>query len=192
MKTNGPKHSLILSITLIISFIHILFSSFQDQNNNYVKVNEGKVKFISDAPLEKIIATSNKLSGVVDTSNGQFAFRIPMSSFIGFNSKLQKEHFEENYLEVVKFPNATFTGKIIEKIDFNKNGEHTVRAKGNFSIHGISKEFIIKSNINILNQNITIKSEFNITLKDFNIPIPQMVKEKISENVTILVSIGLK
>jgi len=61
---------------------------------------------------------------------------------------LQKEHFNENYLESDKYPEASFKGKIIEDIDLDKDGEYEVRAKGELTIHGIMQERIIKANIN--------------------------------------------
>ena len=50
---------------------------------------------------------------------------------------MQKEHFNENYLESDKYPDATFAGKIIEDVDFTKNNTITVRAKGILTIHGV-------------------------------------------------------
>jgi hypothetical protein len=45
-----------------------------------------------------------------------------MQTFEGFNSALQREHFNENYIESNRFPDASFNGKIIEDIDFAKDG----------------------------------------------------------------------
>ncbi len=55
-----------------------------------------------------------------------------MESFQGFNSTLQREHFNENYIESDKYPEARFSGKVIEDIDFSKDGTYIIRAKGNF------------------------------------------------------------
>jgi hypothetical protein len=53
-----------------------------------------------------------------------------MRSFQGFNSPLQKEHFNENYVESDKFPEASFKGKIIEDQDLTVDGTYELRAKG--------------------------------------------------------------
>ena len=55
-----------------------------------------------------------------------------MRSFQGFNSPLQKEHFNENYVESDKFPDASFKGKVIEDVDLSKDGTYEVRAKANW------------------------------------------------------------
>jgi len=60
----------------------------------------------------------------------------------GFNNPLQQEHFYDNYIEADKYPNSTFDGKIIEEIDFTKNGESIVRAKGDAQHPRVSRERI--------------------------------------------------
>ena len=57
------------------------------------------VIFESNAALEKIKAKSNHLRGVVNTNNNTFSFAIQLNSFQGFNSELQLEHYNENYVE---------------------------------------------------------------------------------------------
>ncbi|HMQ63788.1 MAG TPA: hypothetical protein PKE06_24100, partial [Flavilitoribacter sp.] len=57
----------------------------------------GKISFKSDAPLELIEAASNELKGVIDPGRNGFAFSVNIQSFQGFNSPLQREHFNENY-----------------------------------------------------------------------------------------------
>ncbi len=149
------------------------------------KTIKGSVKFISDAPLELIQAQSDKLVGLINTSDRSFAFSIPMRSFEGFNSELQRTHFNENYVESSKFPNATFEGKIIEEIDFNKPGEYEVRGKGKFNIHGVEQIRIIKCHLTIEKNTIIIQSKFSILLADHNIKIPSVVSKKITEEVVV-------
>ena len=95
---------------------------------------KGTVSFTSDAPLEIIKASSDKLVGALDTKKKEFYFRVNMSTFYGFNSALQREHFNENYMESHKYPKTTFKGKIIEDIDFTKAGTYNIRAKGKLNI----------------------------------------------------------
>ena len=131
--------------------------------------NSGKVKFTSQAAMESIEASSDKIKGAIDQSKNTFAFAVDIKSFKGFNSDLQREHFDENYIETDKFPTASFAGKFIEQVDFVTNGMYTVRAKGMFSIHGIQKERIIKGTITVNDGNVSIDAIFNIRLEDHDI-----------------------
>jgi len=175
-------------ILLLILMLSIGTTSFA-QVFDAVK---GVVNFRSDAPLELIKASSKELKGKLDASKKTFAFMVKMRSFEGFNSPLQKEHFNENYLESSQYPDAYFSGKIIEDIDFTQNGTYTVRAKGNLFIHGIQQERIIKSTITIDNGTIKIVSNFTVQLSDHNIPIPKVVHEKLASEINVEVTADMK
>ena len=156
------------------------------------EVKRGKVNFHSEAPQELISAESADVKGVVDISKKAFAFKISIPSFLGFNSPLQREHFNENYMESNIFPEATFRGKVIEDIDYTKEGVYTVRAKGKLSIHGIEKERIIKSQITIKSGSMRIKSDFTVLLYDHDIKIPRVVSEKLAQEIQVSLTADLK
>ncbi len=172
---------------VLISFASLLLMSFVfvPTGSIYISGN-GIVKFISNAPLETITAESKKMSGVLDAEKRTFAFSVPIPSFEGFNSPLQKEHFNENYLESDKIPKAFFKGKIIEEVNIELPGTYTVRVKGAMQIHDIEKELIIKAKIiSSTGGKITISSSFNVLLKDFNINIPTIVNQKIASEILV-------
>ncbi len=154
-------------------------------------VTNGSISFRSNALLELIKANSNELKGVVDVTKKQFAFKVRIASFTGFNSPLQKEHFNENYMESNTFPYADFEGKIIEDIDLEREGTYNVRAKGNLAIHGISQERIIKSELVVKNKLVYLKSNFSVQLSDHNITIPKVVHEKLASEIYIEVKATL-
>jgi hypothetical protein len=156
------------------------------------RCDNGQVTFKSDAALEIIQARSNKLRGVIDPVNQTFAWAVEMKTFEGFNSGLQREHFKENYLETDEFPKAIFQGKIIEKIDFQKDGSYTVRAKGKLLIHGVEQERILNSRLELKNGKATIHSAFTVLLSDHNINIPRIVHQKIAEEIAVTVEAELK
>lgn len=151
-------------------------------------ITQGTVSFMSDAPLERITATSKALKGVVETMTNTFAFTIDIASFQGFNSPLQRVHFNENYMESGDYPLATFAGKFIEDIDLTVNGTYELRVKGKLNIHGVEKERIIKSTILIEDGTMHITSTFTVLLEDHEIRIPKVVLQKIAKVVNVEVS----
>ena len=86
---------------------------------------------------------------------------------------------------------STFSGKIIEPVDFTKNGKTTIRAKGILKIHGIEQERIIKSDITIVDHNVHIDSNFTVLLSDHNIRVPRVVHEKIAAEIKVNVKADL-
>lgn len=148
---------------------------------------KGSIEFKSDAPLELIQAASRDMKGVIDIQERTFAFSVPVASFQGFNSPLQREHFNENYMETAKYPKATFSGRIIEEADLGKPGEYTVRAKGMLTVHGISRERIIKSQVVVNGTSCKVSSFFTVLLADHDISIPKVVHQKIAEEIEVRV-----
>ena len=171
--------------TPIIILIILVASSFTSNLGEVFIANNGTIAFSSDAPLELIQAKSKRLKGAINTSQNTFAFAVLMSSFQGFNSALQREHFNENYMETHKFPKATFKGKILETINYSKNGTHRITAKGTLSMHGVKKERTIKSTLKIEKGKLYITSDFKVPLSDHNIAIPKIVTRKIATEIKV-------
>jgi hypothetical protein len=174
----------------ILFFAFILAYSFIQAQTVYM-AQKSEVKFTSDAPLEMIEATSTKLQGAIKTDDRSFVFRAPMHTFEGFNSSLQKTHFNTNYLETGKYPYTIFEGKIIEEVDFTKSGTYMVRGKGTLTCHGIEQDRIIKCKLIITDNTVKITSDFSVMLDDHNIKIPSVVNQKIAEEITVSIDIEL-
>lgn len=175
---------------LLFTVFFILFA-FHGFTQLYT-VSSGKVDFRSDAPLELIKASSIELKGKIDVEKRQFAFTVKMNSFLGFNSPLQREHFNENYVESDVFPDASFFGRIIEEIDLSKDGSYEVRAKGKLTVHGVTQERIIKSVVVVKEGVIRLVAAFTVLLADHNIPVPKVVHEKLASEIKVEVNAELK
>ncbi len=174
-----------MKILVLLSFISLRLISAFSQGNEIFIIRKGSISFISDAPMESIRGSSLKLQGMINASNRTFAFSVSNNTILGFNSQLQQEHFYENYIQGDKYPASSFAGKIIEQIDFSRDGEYTIRAKGFLIIHGVSKERIIKSSLQIKNGTLIVKAHFTILLEDHSIKIPRIVFQKIANEISI-------
>lgn len=166
--------------------------SAQLQAQKKFTIQKGKVSFTSNAELELIKATSEKIQGVIDPATNQFAFSIPIQSFQGFNSELQRVHFNEKYMESETYPKATFAGKIIEQVDFSADGLYDVRAKGDLEVHGQKQNRIIRGKIIIMNGVISLESTFKVPLTDHNISIPKIVNQKIATEIEVVLNASMK
>jgi polyisoprenoid-binding protein YceI len=157
------------------------------------QTRSGMLTFTSEAPLEKIEARSGSLRGALDLSKKTFAFSVQVGTFDGFNGALQREHFRENYLEIHIYPNATFTGRILDEILFDDKGSVTVRAKGKLNIHGVEADKIIRCTLTKTpHGEIIVKAAFSVLLDDHNIQIPKVVFQKIAEEIKVGVVATLK
>jgi hypothetical protein len=165
-----------------------LFLGFTQDPEKLWLTRTAEIQFSSDAPLELIEAKSVNVTGIIRPSDGSFAFSVLNESFDGFNSPLQQEHFYENYMETERFSRSSFSGEIIEQIDFSKPGVHNVRCKGKLDVHGIAQTRIIEAELEITDERIYLSSSFTVLLEDHNIRIPKIVNQKISEEINISIS----
>ena len=92
-------------------------------------------------------------------------------------------------MEQKEYPQATFTGKLIEDVAFDQPGTYSVRAKGILDIHGVQKERIIRGTLVVKEKGLHISTNFNIPVAEHGIVIPKLVQQKIAEEVTVTVDL---
>jgi polyisoprenoid-binding protein YceI len=106
---------------------------------------------------------------------------------------MMQEHFNENYLESEKFPNAAFKGKIdgFNSIKLSQDPQE-VTLNGTLTIHGISQKIQEKGTIAILDGFIQGNAQFHIIVADYGIVVPKIVRNNIAKTMDITVSLKLK
>lgn len=179
-------------IGLIIGALFSVCTASHAQDRFYTKT--GKVFFESTkSPLEKIEATNKSGTCVLDVKTGRLQFAVLMKGF-EFQRALMQEHFNENYVESSKFPRAEFKGDVINKneIDYSKDGEYTAKVNGKLQLHGQTKDIDATGKIIIRQGRIIINARFTILLSDYDISIPAIVNDKISNTVNILIDCNLE
>ena len=182
----------IIPCGILLFVLMVIVIGFKEQPAQLYTITSGKISFRSDAPLEVIRASSTDLMGLIDILKKNFSFKISVHSFQGFNSPLQKEHFNENYMESDKYPEASFKGKIIEDVDLSVDGTYQVRTKGILTIHNVPQERIIQSDITVKEHIITLHSTFTVLLSDHNIPVPMVVNQKLANEIKVEVNATLE
>lgn len=184
-----PLYIHLMRISLIVLFGLFLISSSVCAQKGALYEGKGDVSFISIAPVETIEATSSQLKGIINLEENTFAFSFQVSSFEGFNSPLQKEHFNEHFLETAAYPKSTFVGKMIVLSECDEGCEIEILTKGKLTIHGITKVVSIPVLFIKKGDKIEAVSQFDVLLADYNIDIPLILEAKISPVINIGVTI---
>lgn len=153
----------------------------------------GTIRFYSKAPMEDIEAVNNTVTAVLDGGSGALQFAVPMRGF-QFRKALMQEHFNENYVESEKYPRAEFRGSLTDKaaVAYGKDGTYNVVVKGRLSLHGVTREVQAPATLRVQGGKLSGKSSFTILLSDYNIAIPALVKDKLSNTITITVDLSLE
>ncbi len=172
---------------LILALIGLSFTSLKAQNIFFTK--DAKINFNSSTPLEDIVAETNQGTTFIDISKNEVKFSVLTTSF-KFRRALMEEHFNENYMESSKnkeFAKAKFSGTITTPVDWKSDKTVTSEVKGDFTMHGVTKQITAHAKITPGKTGIVATAEFRIVPQDYNIAIPAAVSDKIAKEVTIKV-----
>ena len=143
--------------------------------------------------MEKIEAHNKQLNCRLNTSTGDMDFAVLIKAF-QFQKQLMHQHFNDDYLESKIYPKATFQGQImnINKFDLSKDGNYPVTVSGTLNLHGVSKRIMEKGTLRVIGGNIAASSKFPISLSDYDVKIPIILKDKIAKTVLVEINVELK
>lgn len=176
MKRNFTLAWIIMLVTVVPGHAQVYFTK------------NGHIAFFSKTILEDISADNNQVISVLNIQTGEIRFSSLNKAF-HFPKARMEEDFNEDYMESDTHPASTFTGYIahIGDIDFSKNGNLPVNVTGDLLIHGITRKVTVSGRISIKDDKVSVFAFFKILLKDYNIKIPSIVSNKISENIDVTV-----
>jgi len=169
----------------------LLFCISESIAQTFVTRN-GTVRFFSEAPLENIEAVNRQVSSALDAETGEFVFRVVMRSF-SFEKALMQQHFNDNFVESHKYPNATFQGQILDigEIDFNSDGEYEVTVEGDLTIKDVTRFISEQGILRIRGDNVIGESKFIVRPEEYNITIPSRFARNISQEIEVTVNVNL-
>ncbi|MEZ5084480.1 MAG: YceI family protein [Bacteroidales bacterium] len=175
-------------LTLILGLTFLTSVGFSQK---YMTKN-GHIKFYSETPMETIEAHNRQVNSALDITSGDFVFKVLMKSF-EFEKALMQEHFNENYVESDKYPNATFQGKVsnLDKIDFKTAGEYKVLVDGELTIHGVTMKVAESGTFTVLDGKIDAISTFIVKPQDYKIKIPNTVIDNIADEIEVTVNVSM-
>jgi len=176
----------------IITVLLITVTTALSAQTKYFTRN-GTVTFFSSAPMEDITAENYNATAVLDTETGAVEFSVLMKSF-NFKKALMQEHFNENYVESDKFPKSTFKAKIvnIDEIDLTKDGSYPAEVEGEMTIHGVTQNITPEGTIVVKDGAVNLESKFIVKPEDYEIEIPDVVREKIAKEIEVTVLADLE
>jgi polyisoprenoid-binding protein YceI len=180
------KKNLVVLVALLLS-ASLSFA----QDKFFTKT--GKITFYSKAPMEDIDGKNKTVTAVIDSKSGAIQFSVQVKGF-EFEKQLMQQHFNENYMESNKFPKSEFKGTIVNngEIDYKKDGTYQAKVKGKLTIHGVTKDVATTGTVKINGGKVDANATFNVLISDYDIKIPSVVKDKVSNNIKIVVDCNLE
>ena len=177
---------LFTSLILFLQLVSLQGPVLKSSGAVYIS-EKSHVRFFSEAPLEDIEATSTKLRAALNLETGVLLFIIPVNSF-EFEKQLMQKHFNDQYLESDKYPEARFEGKFTGA-PLEPKGSTEARFEGLLTIHGETNKVSGKAILQKDGMIIHGKSTFLVRLEDYKIKIPRMVIKNIAEEVQVTIQV---
>jgi len=170
-----------------VIFLALFFISISAIAQSKYLTKTGQLNFEASVPsFEEVAAKNNAVTAILNTENGEFAALALVKGF-RFKNALMEEHFNENYAESDEYPKATFKGKM-ENFDFDTLSETNSYSHidGSLTFHGATKNLKgIPLTIKMVDEKIIIAGNFKVLVSDFEIEIPKIVANKLSNEVDI-------
>jgi hypothetical protein len=176
-----------------IALVLLMISVSSMAQNKYL-TKTGVISFEASVPsFEEVAAKNNSVTAILNADTGEFAALVLVKGF-RFKNALMEEHFNENYAESDEFPKATFKGKITD-FDFDNldEMEATINIKGDLTFHGETQNFSdISGTITKDKNGITLNGNFSAKASEFKIDIPNIVKKKVKDEVSVDFNLALE
>lgn len=147
-----------------------------------------KVTATHEGVFEKFSGTVGVVEG--DPTKSQVTVSIVTDSIMtGDSPKLLGHLKSPDFFDVATYPAATFTSTAI-KAGGENGATHTVT--GTLDLHGVQKSITFPATITVSPDAVTVKAEFAINRKDFNIVYPGKPDDLIKDEVVLKLDITAK
>lgn len=136
----------------------------------------GQMRFVSDAPMEKIFGTGDgKGSFVVDfedltRTSGKIA--VPVRSLQTGNAQRDEHLTGADWLDAARFPDIVFTVTAVAvKRQETTNGvtEAALEITGDFAMHGVVVRVVAPVTVKRKAEKVKVSTAFKLALADFHV-----------------------
>ena len=144
-----------------------------------------QLRFFSATPLEDIEAKTS--SGVcrVNFETDVVECGVLMKSFV-FRKSLMQTHFNDNYVESDKYPQAFFRGTMKNFNGVTERLPAKVEVEGALTLHGVTQPLIIAIEFSGTTAKLQGATTFKVKPADYKITIPALVRNNIAKEIEVL------
>ncbi|WP_081670916.1 YceI family protein [Sporocytophaga myxococcoides] len=150
----------------------------------------GHAEFKAKASLNSYTGNSNQLKGSINLKEKTVYFSVPFES-IDTGIKKRNKHMKE-LIETDKYPDAEFEGKIISDFNSEKEGNQKVTVKGNFKMHGVSREITVEGTLTRTGDKLTANAEWKVLITDYKITPPKIFGNKVQDEHIIVINADME
>ena len=159
-----------------------------DATKSFV-INEGsKIEFTGSKVTGSHVGGFKVFTGSFSVADGQLVpaaqtIEIDMKSTWSDNEKLTGHLTGPDFFSVEEYPTSTFAITAVEPADSGST------VTGNLTLHGVTKSISFPADIQITDEEVTLKAEFSIKRFDFDIKYPGRADDLIRDEVVIRLNV---
>lgn len=150
----------------------------------------GHAEFTSRVPLHTFTGESGHLTGMYDPKENILDFYLDLSTLETGIGRRDRDMFRT--LQVEEFPFAEFTGSLGGGFDFGSSEKQAVVARGEFTIHGVTREVSIEGAMQLQGENIQLEAEWVLLLDDYDIEPPGILFYRVNEEQELRIKVTLR
>ncbi len=167
-------HFICLCILLFVSVLPLVGQEYETES--------GHAEFDSSVPLHSFTGESDHLIGKINLEDSTVDFFLDVNTLKTGIGKRDKDMLET--LNAEEYPFAEFFGKL--ESPFNpEEGSREVVAKGEFSIHGETRDLSVEGTIENTSEGLKLNAAWTIDMEDYNIEPPGILFYRVSEKIDI-------
>ncbi|MEW6161654.1 MAG: YceI family protein [Verrucomicrobiota bacterium] len=155
----------------------------KQKGKEYVIRAESTIGFVGSKVTGSHTGGFKQFSGQLQVADGKIVgtpeIKIDMRSTWSDNNRLTGHLKSPDFFDAEQFPVSTFVVTKIEPAGPQQ------KVTGNLTLHGVTKSISFPASIQISDQAVSVKAEFAINRKDFNINYPGKPNDLIRDNVVI-------
>jgi len=137
-----------------------------------------------------VLLDGTPLSASTGGDDTKLYFEVDLAS-LDTGIGLRNRHMRDNYLEVEKYPYASFEGKITS-VEASPGGGGRVTASGTFTVHGVSREREIACDVTPSGEGYHTRCAFTVLLSDHDIEIPKVMFLKLANEIQVDVAFTVR
>ena len=171
------KYKFTILLCVVTLFLHA---------QSKLKTKSGTIIFEASVPaFEPVKAKNEEVTCVLRARNGEIACLALVKGF-RFKVALMEEHFNENYAESDKYSKTIFRGKL-ENFNIKDITEapKEYNLAGKLQFHGKTNDIQTTATVRRTAEGVEILTNFSLLASDYDVKIPSLVKNKVTNKVNL-------
>lgn len=176
-------------IVLFIAFL-ILQPLRVAQDDIIFYTDSGHAEFTSSVPLHTFTGESDYLTGMIDFEENVVDFYLDLSTLKTGNGRRDRDMYRT--LNVEEYPFAEFTGSLESSFDENSTASQEVTVRGEFSVHGVTREKTVEGTLQRRDDGIVLEAEWVHSLSEHEIEPPGILFYRVRDEMDVRIEATLR